>query len=505
MLVGVSESDQMDLLEEQVKMLAGEIALSTSTLKRLVEQSVNDPDGNQLQIQNLESEIQEKRRQMRALEKHIMESGEASMANASIVDMQRNVMKLMTQCNEKGFELEIKSADNRILQEQLQNKCAENKELQDKLLLLQQQLNSVNNFPAASGEHVSAEYVDELKRKIQSQEVENERLKLEHVRLVEENSGMTAHNQKLAEEASYAKELASAAAIELKNLAGEVTKLSLQNARQAKELLAAQEMAYSRGSHVHMGSGGIRKHFESKIDGGKMGRKGRPPSRGGETPSTLYDDAEFWDLDLNDMKMELQARKQREAALESALAEKELAEDDYRRKIDEAKKREAALENDLAGMWVLVAKLKRAGGVSLEVNADDRAYEIMDLESDLKESNYNGGDVLIDRQASDDSTKPLVEQTQNTELEPLVVRLKARMREMKEKEQDSLGNGDANSHICKVCFEAPTAAILLPCRHFCWDKLEDKDEKLKLQISASSSKIIPLEFRRGKDTVDLDS
>lgn len=43
----------------------------------------------------------------------------------------------------------------------------------------------------------------------------------------------------------------------------------------------------------------------------------------------------------------------------------------------------------------------------------------------------------------------------------------ARMQEMKEKEQKYQGNGDPNSHMCKVCFESPTAAILLPCRHFC--------------------------------------
>ena len=43
--------DQMDLLGEQVKMLAGEIAFSTSTLKRLVEQSVNDPDSSKIQVQ----------------------------------------------------------------------------------------------------------------------------------------------------------------------------------------------------------------------------------------------------------------------------------------------------------------------------------------------------------------------------------------------------------------------------------------------------------------------
>jgi hypothetical protein len=40
----------MDLLVEQVKMLAGEIAFSTSTLKRLVEQSVDDPESRKTQV-----------------------------------------------------------------------------------------------------------------------------------------------------------------------------------------------------------------------------------------------------------------------------------------------------------------------------------------------------------------------------------------------------------------------------------------------------------------------
>ena len=43
-------SDQIDLLVEQVKMLAGEIAFSTSTLKRLMEQSANDPEGSGTQV-----------------------------------------------------------------------------------------------------------------------------------------------------------------------------------------------------------------------------------------------------------------------------------------------------------------------------------------------------------------------------------------------------------------------------------------------------------------------
>ncbi|GAB4831701.1 hypothetical protein Ancab_005713 [Ancistrocladus abbreviatus] len=82
-------SDEMDLFVEQVKMLAGDIAFSTSTLKRLLEQSVNDPDALKTQIQNLEREIQEKIRQMRILGQRIIQSSEASVSNASLVDTQQ--------------------------------------------------------------------------------------------------------------------------------------------------------------------------------------------------------------------------------------------------------------------------------------------------------------------------------------------------------------------------------------------------------------------------------
>ncbi|KAJ4965690.1 hypothetical protein NE237_017539 [Protea cynaroides] len=468
-VAGMMMADQMDLLVEQVKMLAGEIAFSTSTLKRLVEQSVNDPDASKTQIRNLEHEIQEKRMQMRVLERRIIESGEASISNASSVDMQQTMMKLMTQCNEKSFELEIKSADNRVLQEQLQDKSSENMELQEKVQLLQQQLAAVmgDKSSLSSEQCIFEEYIEELRRKTQSQEIENEKLKLEHVQLMGENSGLRIQNQKLAEEASYAKELASAAAVKLKNLAGEVTKLSLQNARQAKEVQAAQEMAYSRGAGVASGNGASRKYSDGKTDGKtdgiKLGRKGHFSSRPNEVSGTVYDDVEFWNLDPDDIKMELQVRKQREAALEAALAEKELAEKEYRKNVEEAKKREVALENDLANMWVLVAKLKRDGGAVMGQNVCARSNDGTDTASDPK---INGDEKEIipkDTQLSD-GPKTVHD---GPELEPLIVRLKARMQEMKEKELETLGNGDANSHVCKVCFEAPTAAMLLPCRHFC--------------------------------------
>lgn len=45
-----------------------------------------------LQIENLEQEIQEKRKQMRVLEQRLIETGESSMANSSLVDMQQVVI-----------------------------------------------------------------------------------------------------------------------------------------------------------------------------------------------------------------------------------------------------------------------------------------------------------------------------------------------------------------------------------------------------------------------------
>ncbi|EPS57119.1 hypothetical protein M569_17703, partial [Genlisea aurea] len=186
---------------------------------------------------------------------------------------------------------------------------------------------------------------EEFRTKIQSLELENERLKLEHVQIVDESSGLRVQNLKLSEEASYAKELASAAAVELKNLAAEVTKLSLLNSKLEKELQTVREQQPSSRNSVP------RKRSENFLH---RPRRGRSSGRANDD-----DDFESWTLDSDDLKLELRARKQREAALEAALSEKEILEDDYRKKIEEAKKREAALENDLANMWVLVAQLKK--------------------------------------------------------------------------------------------------------------------------------------------------
>ncbi|GAU49101.1 hypothetical protein TSUD_90520, partial [Trifolium subterraneum] len=440
---GVTMSDQMDLLVEQVKMLAGDIAFSTSTLKRLTEQSVNDPESSRTQIEHLEQEIQEKRKQMRGIEQRIIESGETSVANTSLVEMQQ-----------------IKSADNRVLQEQLNSKCSENRELQEKVKLLEQQLATDSSCTSLlpADECVSGEHIDELKRKIKYQEIENEKLKLEQVQLSEENSGLHVQNQKLSEEASYAKELASAAAVELNSLAGEVTKLSLQNAKFEKELMAARNLANTRSAVTQTVNGVHRKYNDQR-----SGRKGRISSRANENLGPGRDELESWSLEVEDLKMELQARKQREAVLETALAEKEIMEEEYRNRVEEAKKRESLLENDLANMWVLVAKLKREAGVVTESNIDKKSGD-GDTHTNDPKSNDIESNVISKEQILDVSKQP---DNETPKEEPLVVHLKARMQDMKEKELKHLGNGDTNSHVCKVCFESSTAAILLPCRHFC--------------------------------------
>ncbi|GFP85921.1 kinesin-related protein 11 [Phtheirospermum japonicum] len=434
----VTMSDHMDLLVEQVKMLAGEIAFDTSTLKRLLEQSVNDPEGSKVQeMQNLEREIQEKRKQMRALEQRIVESGEASVANASMVEMQQTVMKLKAQCSQKGFELE----------------CAENKELEEKIIHLEQQLASVSGDNKSSPEnHVPDEYTEELRKRIQSQEIENEELKLERVQILEENSGLHVQNQKLSEEASYAKELASAAAVELKNLAGEVTKLSLQNVKLEKELLAARELSSrSSSSHSINNNGNRSKHNDAQ----RTNRRVRVSGRASDLSGLVNDDFDSWNLNPDDLKMELQARKQREAVLEATLAEKEILEDEYRKKFEESKKREASLENDLANMWVLVARLKKEASVMQESkNTGRQSEDTAEQTRDVKVDDIDSKDQIVEeRGAQDNSVPPSIVPKE----EPLVVRLKARMQEMKEKELRFSGNGDANNHYVNH--------VLLPVRN----------------------------------------
>ncbi|KAK9664625.1 hypothetical protein RND81_14G057000 [Saponaria officinalis] len=152
-------------------------------------------------------------------------------------------------------------------------------------------------------------------------------------------------NKKLAEESSYAKGLASAAAVELKALSEEVTKLMNQNERLSTELASLKNSPTPRKS-VGPPRNGRRETTQSK--------------RHEQVPSP------------SDLKKDLAVSREREMAYEAALLEKDQREVLLQRKVEESKQREVYLENELANMWVLVSKLKKSRGPDSDLSETSR-------------------------------------------------------------------------------------------------------------------------------------
>ncbi|GKU87612.1 hypothetical protein SLEP1_g1982 [Rubroshorea leprosula] len=402
---GTTVTDQMDLLQEQMKVLAGEVAFSISSLKRLSEKTAGSPEDPQLreQMQKLKDEINEKGHQIRILEQRMIGSVAMTPHTSNSTEMSQALSKLTTQLNEKTFELEIKSADNRVLQEQLQMKITENSELQESILLVRQQLDSLSNksprSPQQNGENEvttvkprfeelsqgknkrgigiqsceescfdentptsimsmnrvfsqedskECDKINCLNSQVLFQAAEIENLKQEKVKLTEEKDGLEIQSKKLTEEASYAKELAAAAAVELRNLAEEVTRLSYENAKLTGELAMAKEA-----------------HCRSNCCQRSAAYDYRQNSTGCAWPDGCPRKSDD-EILVEELQKELHVRNQREAELEAALSEKDQIEGDLRSKIDEAKHREEDLENELANMWLLVSKIRKSG-----INAED--------------------------------------------------------------------------------------------------------------------------------------
>ncbi|KAL7246233.1 hypothetical protein ACSBR2_001374 [Camellia fascicularis] len=388
---GTTIIDQMDLLREQVKMLAGEVALCTSSLKRLSEQAVSNPEDSQLQeqMQKLKDEIKEKKLQIRVLEHRMVGSVEMTRHASNSIEMSQALSKLTTQLNEKTFNLEIKTADNRILQEQLQLKVSENAEMQETILLLRQQLDSllpektygclqhpadigVTRHNTCAEEFLERRYgetcIDEstptsvmslnrifsqeeskecnsdttLHSQLLMQATEIETLSQEKVKITEEKDKLEIHCEKLTEEASYAKELAADAAVELRNLAEEVTKLTYQNAKLTADLAAAKEACCISNSFQRSASFDVKKNSGNDAQPDACSRK----------PDNVL---------VGELQHELNTRYQKETSLVTALSESDEIADELRKRLNEAKRREEDLENELANMWVLVAEMRKSG------------------------------------------------------------------------------------------------------------------------------------------------
>ncbi|KAK4481308.1 hypothetical protein RD792_012193 [Penstemon davidsonii] len=383
---GSTITDQMDLFREQIKMLAGEVALSTSSLKRLSEQVIKNPEDPQLQenMQKLKNEIREKKLQMRVLEQRMIGSVETSPYSSSTVEMSQALSRLASQLNEKTFELEtLENAEMQetitLLRKQLDSllsnknsrssdsntwmNCSE--ESQERISERRSEINSSEETSFDENTPTSVVSLNRtfnlqdakegnsdtfLKSQLQLQAAEVESLKQDKVKLIEEKDGLEIHCQKEAEEANYARELASAAAVELRNLAEEVTKLSYQNAKLAADLAAAKEVRCKANCCQKATS------FNTRQNGIGQGRS-----------DTRLKKAEN-KLSMEEFEQELNARYQRESSLVAALTERDKIEADLRKRLEDAKRHEEQLENELANMWVLVAKKRRSTAVTEETS-----------------------------------------------------------------------------------------------------------------------------------------
>ncbi|KAG1358812.1 Kinesin-like protein KIN-7K, chloroplastic [Cocos nucifera] len=334
--------DHVDLLREQLKILSGEVALHSSVLKRLSDEANNNPKNEQIQmeIRKISDEIKAKNQHIASLEQQMADSISANQNKMDKLGLSPSYAELVEQLNEKSFELEVKTADNRVIQDQLQQKICECEELRETIASLKQQVASSTScesqhcsggtnfemeFPASKENAPSGDITSELLQQAHMAS-EIEELKQKVAELTEAKTQLETRNQKLADESAYAKGLASAAGVELKALSEEVTKLMNHNERLAAELASARSSVQRRVSN-----------------GPKNAKRDNHLKRHEPTP-----------------RREVNASHEREQTLEAALLEKEQREAELQKKVEESKQRETFLENELANMWVLVAKLKKS-------------------------------------------------------------------------------------------------------------------------------------------------
>ncbi|KAL8142885.1 hypothetical protein V2J09_015917 [Rumex salicifolius] len=358
-LTSVRSIDQIELLREQQKILSGEVALHSSALKRLSEEATKNPKKEHIhaEMRRLRDEMKAKNEQIVYIEKKIADTMVTTDNKMGKIEMLQTITELVGQLNEKSFELEVKAADNRIIQEQLSQKISECEELQEQIKSLKQQqsdtIESKRLTPLITNSQLKMDQECEqfkdmgerIFHRAQASEIEELRQKLMEV--TESKEQLEVRNKKLAEESTYAKGLASAAAVELKALSEEVAKLMNQNERLSTELTSLKSSSSQRKS-----SGSVA------LRNGRKDNHHHTIKRHEQGPSP------------SEIKKELALSREREHAYEAALAEREQKEGEMHKIVEESKQREAYLENELANMWVLVAKLKKShGGAESDVSS----------------------------------------------------------------------------------------------------------------------------------------
>ncbi|CAH8359926.1 unnamed protein product [Eruca vesicaria subsp. sativa] len=311
--------DELDLLREQKKILSEEVALQSSSLKRLLDDAAKSPQNEEIkeEIKALNDDINAKNDQIATLEKQILDFVITSHEALDKSDIVQALAEMRDQLNAKSFELEVKTADNGIIQDQLDQKTCECDVLLEEVANLKKELSDTLELAQETK-------IEELKQK--AKELSESKEQLEH------------RNRKLAEESSYAKGLASAAAVELKALSEEVAKLMNHNERQAAEIAALKSSVPQRGNKTGTTTANARNN----------GRRESLVKRQEQESSSM------------ELKRELRMSKERERSYEAALVDRDQREAELERIVEESKQREAYLENELASMWVLVSKLRRS-------------------------------------------------------------------------------------------------------------------------------------------------
>jgi len=159
--------------------------------------------------------------------------------------------------------------------------------------------------------------------------------------------------------------LASAAAVELKNLAEEVTRLSYENAKLSADLAAAKEQIAS------------------------------------VSRSNIHNDTKRCDQEngilVEELQKELVASCQREAVLEDTLSQKDRRESELLKIIDDAKCREHELETELASMWVLVSKIKKE-------SSQEDVFEFKAKQNGVHPSKSDSGRLASEMQSSENGS-----------------------------------------------------------------------------------------------------
>ncbi|KAM3194446.1 hypothetical protein ACQJBY_070867 [Aegilops geniculata] len=359
--------DDVDLLREQLKISSGEAVLHANVVKHLTEEAGISGINKQIEMEKMANDEIKCKRQIVSLENQNVHSVVDSQEKLDTSELSPYYAKILKQLNEKAFQLEVKTADNRILEDQLEKKASECEELQETVVYLKEhivQALQIDEFlpekirlqqQTGIGHDVGSQVHNDnpLSSAVSEKPLENtsqseiEELKQRLCELAEAKAQLEVRNHELLEESAYAKGLASAAGVELRALSEEVTKLVRQNEKLASEVESVRNLTPRRASHSPKAALGRKgSHIERHEPGGKR--------------------------DAN-------SSSQREQALEAMLAEKEQREAELQKQIEESKQKEAFLEGELANIWTLVAKLRKAEG-----NCEDDSDAIHDCIVDHK-------------------------------------------------------------------------------------------------------------------------